>query len=513
MRLRGADWVSYIYPVVPLAITPWNPPPGLSLALLLRGGLSSAPWLFVAALLAELLVRGADVSLPVLLVACGLTALAYSALAAALRGPLSFKADFTTLRDASVFVIGVGVTSGLLAIAFVSVFYLAGYIDATDYTGSILQFWIGDLIGIVVMTPLLLVLTRRGPRTRLIEWVSVAQLGTVLLALWVIFASGWMEGLKLFYVLFLPLIWIAMRWGVEGTVVATTVIQVGLIAAVRVGGYGAGTVLEFQFLMLAVAVTGLFLGLTVSERRAIEQQLRDKQFELDRSLRLAGASEMASALAHELNQPLTAINTYVRACELLIREGNGSPERLRETIDKVVSETTRAGNVVRQLRDFFRTGSGQLASLSVTSLLQSAIDAARTRAQRHHVHWRLECGESLPAVVVDRIQVETVLHNLISNAIDALKEMPDHARHVVVSAKVQGPHSVCISVTDSGPGIASEVAALLFRPFATTKPRGMGLGLAMSRSIVEAHGGRLWLEPASEGSTFSFTLPTDSTTS
>src|SRR4029453_4759779 len=177
--------------------------------------------------------------------------------------------------------------------------------------------------------------------------------------------------------------------------------------------YGPPVVVEFQFLLLAVAVTGLFLGLTVSERREIALQLRDKQYELDRSLRLAGASEMASALAHELNQPLAAIGSYVRACQLMVSGEREAPAALKDTMDKVVMEVTRAGNVVRQLRDFFRTGSGQLAPLTVLDLLQSALDTARPRLERHHVASRLECAQALPDVLADRIQIETVLHNLV----------------------------------------------------------------------------------------------------
>jgi glucose-6-phosphate-specific signal transduction histidine kinase len=174
---------------------------------------------------------------------------------------------------------------------------------------------------------------------------TVLQTVLVVAALWLVFASHLFDELKLFYVLFLPLMWIAMRHGIEGTAVATLVIQVGLIAAMWLGDYGAGTVLEFQFLLLAVCDYGLFLGLTVSERREIALQLRERQFELDRSLRLVGASELASALAHELNQPLSAISSYVRACQLMIGGGRDVPKALTDTMEKVVVEVTRAGNV------------------------------------------------------------------------------------------------------------------------------------------------------------------------
>ena len=503
------DWVSYIYPVAPpLAITPWNPPPGLSLALLLRLGLRNTPWLFVAALIAEVAVRGAHIPLWLMIVASALPTVAYASVAALLRGPLRFDPDFMSLRDATVFVAIIAIATGLLAFAFCGVFVIAGLLPIAAYERSIAQYWIGDVIGVIVTTPLLLTFTRAHRVHFDVSWPEVTvQMGLVVAVLWVVFGSGWFEELRLFYILFLPLIWIAMRYGIEGTTVATAAIQVGLVVAMRLGGYGSGVVLEFQFLLLAVAITGLFLGLTVSERQEMALQLREKQFQLDRSLRLTGASELASALAHELNQPLTAIGSYVRACQLMVEAEKQPPGSLKDTMDKIVLEVTRAGSVVRQLRDFFRTGSGRIAPLDVEELLQSAVVTAQPRFTRHRVRWRIECHAAVPPVLADRIQIETVLHNLISNAVDALKGVPSERREIVLSATSEGPQFVRLNVTDSGPGVPDEIAAQLFRPFATSKPHGMGLGLAISRSIVEARGGRLWLEALDRGSMFSFTLP------
>ncbi len=505
------DWVSYLYPMAPpLAITPWNPQTGLSLALLLRSGLRNAPWLFVASIAADLLVRGPHLPPLLTVVTSAMPAMVYTVLAALLRGPFRLDPDFTTLRDATILVAAVAVGAGLLAVGFVGVLDLAGFLPAVSFGKSAAQFWIGDLIGIVVTTPLLLVFTRAGAlRLQIPPSEAMLQVGVVVATLWLVFGSHLFDELKLFYILFLPLMWIAMRHGIEGTTIATLIIQVGLIVAMWLGGYGAGVVLEFQFLLLAVAITGLFLGLTVSERREIAMQLRERQFELDRSLRLVGASELASALAHELNQPLSAIGSYVRACQLIIGGERDAPKALKDTMDKVVVEVTRAGNVVHQLRDFFRTGSGHLVPVNVRELLQSALDAARPRLERHHVAWRLECPPELPVVLADRIQVDTVLHNLIANAVDALTMVGDGPREVVVSGATDSPRFVRISVSDNGTGVPQDITSQLFQPFATSKPHGMGLGLAISRSIVEARGGRLWLEPIERGSMFSFTLPVD----
>ncbi|HEX8010102.1 MAG TPA: MASE1 domain-containing protein [Casimicrobiaceae bacterium] len=502
------DWLSFIYPIAPLGITPWNPPPGLSLALLFRHGLHLAPWLFVAALSAEILVRGAPAPVPLLALSSLVLAGGYTLAAWLLRAKLKFNPDFGSVRDATVFAAAAVVATGLVAFAYVGTFTLVGILPTDLLARSASQFWIGDLIGIIVTTPLLLISTRKHPPWReLGDPLTLLQCITIGVVLWIVFGSGLSKELNLFYLLFLPLIWIAMRHGLPGTALATLLIQLGLIVALQLGGYQRATVLEFQLLLLALAVTGLFLGTAISERRAIERQLREKQFELDRSLRLAAASEMASALAHELNQPLSAIATYARAGQLMASDPTRSHAALGQTIDKVAHEAARAGAVVDRLRDFFRTGSARLEALDVEPLLRGVVDAERQRAERHRIRFVLDCAQALPRVTADHVQIETVLHNLISNAIDALKQTTRDERVIRVGAIREDAQFIAISVTDNGPGIPEDMADQLFRPFATSKPRGMGLGLAISRSIVEAHAGRLAFQAVDGGCVFRFTLP------
>lgn len=503
------DWISYIYPAVPpLAVTPWNPPPGLSLAFLLRYGPANAPWVFVASVAADLFVRGVHLSPLMVVGAALLVTVAYSTLAVALKYALGFQADFTRLRDAVSFLIATTVTTLLLALAMVGMWRVTGLLGTAKFVQIVEQFWIGDLLGVVILTPLLLVWSRRPLPVPRIRWTeSALQFVAILLAVWLIFDSGLAQDLKLFYVLFLPLIWIAMRNGIEGAVVASAVIQFSMILTMWLAHYRADTVLDFQVLLLAVAVTGLILGMTVSERREADAKLRLKQEELDRSLRLAGASEMASALAHELNQPLTAIGNYVHACQLLLQRDQKATDLLRQTLDKVAAESIRAGSVVRQLREFFRNGASRVAPTAITPLLQGSISSTRARFERHVIDCRLDVAPNLPTLSIDRVQIEMVLHNLIANAVDALKTSLATPRKIWINAALLDPRTLRVSVSDNGPGIVPEVAAGLFRPFASAKADGMGLGLTICRSIVEAHGGRLWYEAIGGSTVFSFTLP------
>lgn len=500
------DWISNIDPLVPLGITPWNPPPGLSLFLLLRFGLRMAPWLFVAALSAEVLVRGAPAPWPFTVAACALLAAGYTLVVVLLRRRLRFHDEFATLRDATVFTGTVVAVTFVIAVLYIALFVTSGMLPASSFVRGVAQFWIGDLIGVVVTTPALLVATRgRQNDVHVMWWETLLQVGAIVIALWIIFGSGLGSELKLFYVLFLPLIWIAMRRGLAGTTAAALLVQIGLIAALLFVGHKPGEVLEFQFLMLALALTGLFLGVTVEERRAAEQRLRAKQFELDRSLRAAAASELATTLAHELNQPLSAVASYSRAAQLLLERGDPRQE-LSATMNKVVAQANRAATVVRRLREFVLTGAIRRAPVAVADLLESVVETSRAHAQRYDVQLTTNSPPGLPPVFGDRVQLETVMHNLVANAIDALKANPG-TRTIRLSAAPHRDNMVRLCVDDNGPGVPSEIAGTLFQPLATSKRHGLGLGLAISRTIIEAHGGRLWLEAEKHGASFCLTLP------
>jgi signal transduction histidine kinase len=307
-----------------------------------------------------------------------------------------------------------------------------------------------------------------------------------------------------------------VRAGVAGAAAALVAVQVGLILGAREAGFAASTVLELQLFMLVLAVGALFLGMAVSERARIqtellsrEVELRDKQLDLERALRHAAASELASALAHELNQPLSAIGSYLRACELMLAEPEANRARIAETMGRAVAEARRAGEVVKGLREFFRTGTAQLERTEVRPLIEHALEGLHASLQRHDIDLRIICDAGTPRVHVDRVPSETVLQNLAGNAIDAMAADGRAERRLEIEAARDEARQVRVTVRDTGTGIDPSEAEQVFQPFHSTKPHGMGLGLALSRSIIESHGGRLWSEPRAGGATFRFTLPAE----
>lgn len=631
------DRVSSMEPLHGIDITPWNPQLGLALALLLVGGLGYTPIVVAGAFVSSQLLPTIPIPLAPALAGALVVGGGYTAAAVVLRRVLKMDPRLHRSRDIVALVAVAIVSAGFVAIGFVATYASAGLFLWSDFVEGCAQLWIGDAIGVIVLAPLVLATIdhlpngRRGVRGRramaaaletAVQWVSIAGA----LALMFGFTHHRAE---LFYVLFLPLVWIAARRGLVGAAWAVLTIQVGLIAVLEFADGSMATIRTFQLLMFAVATTGLMLGAFVSERHRVaralaesrshlamifntaqdgvlmidahgriesvnpsvermfgrpgralvgrdirdlierppvpldpgvagvpaggstgpweltahragdvpfpielsigpfassgqehytlvirditarrdaETRARVHQSELAHAARLTLAGEMASALAHELNQPLTAIAAYARGCLRVLRQS--TPDVLEEGIREVVQQAERAADVITRLREFVRTGSLQRTPVDVRDLLDGTLALVRAEAAQSGIEIETRVPDRTTPVLIDRIHIEQVILNLVRNAMDALALPSTTTRRIILDARQASAQAVEITVADSGPGIPADVAARLFHPFVTTKPGGMGLGLSISFSMIEAHGGQLRLaKNTASGAVFAFDLP------
>jgi C4-dicarboxylate-specific signal transduction histidine kinase len=213
---------------------------------------------------------------------------------------------------------------------------------------------------------------------------------------------------------------------------------------------------------------------------------------------------MAGAIAHEVNQPLTALINYGRSGQLLIASGRQA--ELTQLIEKMLAEAQRAADVVRRLRDFFREGSTRLEKVPAAALLDSGQQVGASMKRGLNIAITARCAAELPDVLVDKLQIELVLRNLVANAVEAIAAEPRSDGRVELTAERHDAQHLRIVVSDNGPGITAETRERLFEPFVSGKPTGMGLGLAVSRAIAEAHGGTLENRSGAHGE-FHLVLP------
>ena len=244
----------------------------------------------------------------------------------------------------------------------------------------------------------------------------------------------------------------------------------------------------------------------ITQRQASEARLQELQSELVHVSRLTAMGQMASALAHELNQPLLAIVGYMKGSRRLLESGTeDSSSLLRDALDKAGDQAMRAGQIIRRLREFVGRGDTDRRVESVKKLIEEASALALVGTKDQRVRVRFQFDPAIDLVLVDKIQIQQVVLNLIRNAVEAMAA--SERRELTISTAADDDDMVAVSVADTGSGIAPEFMSQLFQPFVTDKPHGMGVGLSICRTIVEAHGGRITVEAnPGEGTIFRFTL-------
>jgi signal transduction histidine kinase len=500
------DWASTIYPLGPFNITPWNPPPALSIVWMLLGGLRYAPVVFAATLAGDLLIRDAPGGLSFSILTSLLLTAGYTGIAAALKLGFQFNGRLHDTRQLWTFISATAAGAAILGICYVGLLLAAGFSFRDSFIAVAFRFWLGDTVGVLVTAPLLMVAADPAGRQHLMRsWrkPETALQFAILLGLIVFMFHGGAKPQQYFYLLFLPLIWIASRNGLSGAVAASGIVQIGVVLGVQIGSLQALAIVELQVLVTALTLTGLALGIIVDEReRAVE--------DLKRSLRLAVASEMAGAIAHEINQPLSAVHNYGSACQIMLRQGKdaASHSELSNTVDKMLQESKRAAEVVRRLRDLFRRGTVQLEPVKVAILLERANAIGQELNLSGDVTFRVNSNDGARTLLVDQVQVELVLRNLIANAFEAVAELPLGKRGVTVLTRMLEGGRILFRVADTGEGLSPLARQRLFEPLATSKATGMGIGLSISRTIADAHGGSLNVSDRQHGQ-FDLVLPAE----
>lgn len=514
------EWASYIHVHKGMPITPWDPGLGVVFALMLRGGPLGGLILFGGMVIAEALVLQDDVDLPIFIGIGGITALSYGSVAALARRKLRIDIELFHLRDV-LMLLAAGLAGAVIDTILLIAFLLAvGQFNTRDIVQAFRPLLIGDMIGIAVVTPLLL---RFGSRQRPTAQQLLAMTPEGALYFLVIGVALWMTiGAEpahgLFYLLFVPVVIAAVRHGLDGACFSLAVTQFGLIGLLHLSGYSAGEFTDFQTLMLVLTVTGLIVGVVVSERErsdhaAREAQARflERQAEAAQVARVNLVSGMASALAHEINQPMTAARALGRSAQHLLRTPGSDLTRADSNLSVMLTHIDHAGDIVRRMRNFIRRGHPHVSTINTKDMIEEALTLAYAEASARQVRIELDATADLPDLYGDRVQLEQVVLNLVHNAVDAIATAgsPDGLVRIVARHHAAPPR-IEIGVLDNGPGIEGGLAERLFDPLTTSKQDGLGLGLSISADIVQTHGGRVWLHSGKPGETeFRFMVPLD----
>ena len=246
----------------------------------------------------------------------------------------------------------------------------------------------------------------------------------------------------------------------------------------------------------------------ISERKKAEEEARQHQLDLAHVARLSTLGEMASGIAHELNQPLTAIATNAQASIRMIEGGSSNPDRLVDTLERIGSQAERAGEIIRHLRQLVRKEQPELSRVNINDVVNEVVVLLKPEARKANVTIRLELDAEIGEVLAQHVQIDQVILNLARNAIEAMSENTKTPRALVIKTARTDNGNVAVTVADTGPGLSAQVKDQVFDPFVTTKPNGMGLGLSISQSIIEAHKGQLYLDSVEGyGAVFRFLLP------
>jgi two-component system sensor kinase FixL len=507
------DDLSFVHNLQHTEISPWGPNIALIVAAAMYYGPKAAPIAILAAGIAEIVVRGAMPFEITVIGAMSCIGSTYTAAGLLLRR-LHRHYSHPTIGWFAVLSCVIAGSALIDALLYSAALIQSGNLSAGSYLSAVRIDWVGDVNGIIILLPLILIL-RAGEPGKLSEvrahaWLLALQMAALGFAFWITFRDMWggsdIANKTPFYLLFLPIIWIALRWGAGITAIALAILQLGIVTLVA-EHTTPESFLAIQVLMVLLACTGLFMGIAESENERFSVLMRSKDDELSSLNARMAVSEMNSAIGHELNNPLAALVNYLRSASLMLELPSLDRASLQAALDKAQGEATRSVNVVRKLREFFRSGVVRPQPLDPKKLASEAMAATQLKFRNAGIAVAVEAPADLPLLVADPLQLSMILQNLLANAYDAVQDVGSRRGRVAVVV-TRGADDVTFSVEDSGPGIPESMRDQIFRPISSGKPGGMGLGLAICRALVEANDGRIWLVRSDgEGTCIAFSIP------
>ncbi len=497
------DWEGLSHPFDLPNVTPWAPSSGLTYALILVFGRKYL-WLgFVGDLVAHIAVRPLVVPLIVEVGSCLIVGLGHGLCALGLlNSKLNFNPKLATIRDVQLLTFVAGAGAVLIQSLDLALITLTGQAEWQHFSTILIRSWIADVIGVLVLAPFLIFLLTDRRQWKL-DWEFIAQIFCTLISFLVM--ARW--GLQYFYILFLPIVWMAVSGGLANVSIGMLLTQFGLIATIHLSSLGAGTNTDLEARLLVLTLTGLAAGALVSERRRAEQQLRTQQMHLARRAQIDSVAELAGALAHEINQPLTAAGTYARIAAAGHRSSEKDNGTATEALLKAVAQIERAVAVVTSLRNLMRTGNVVRRPCALLAVVKYSLSAMQFELESSDAVVTLDIPPDLPQVKVDEISLQQVFINLVRNAVESLRDGDLEENTITISARHDGSDFIEMSIRDSGPGFPELLPQSLPLPFQSSKVEGLGVGLSLCRSIIEEHGGRFWIEAAQRGANVCFTLP------
>lgn len=501
------EWATYRHDVSPLGITPWNPSAGLAAALLLRTGWRAAPVVAIALLIADLTVRQVDFPWWVELAEVVVTVASYTGAVLLLQQRwLDFEREITSFRDLCILMACVIAGAMIAAFGYTSVLTGAGLLSESEFVQATLRLWGGDVLGIMAVTPfVLLASARRLPR---VSAEFCVQMAAVLVAVALVFSGR--DGLRaeLTYLLFLPVVWAAVRQGLVGVSAALLFMQISLMVALHFQPSMASiNIVGLQALLLILLFAGLAIGVLTTERELLSSRLHQQELRMEQAARTASMGSFSNSLAHEVSQPLTAIANFVRTAIRALKMDTPDTQRAGVALDQAAAQVDRVVEITRKLRSLFEMGKIELAPHDAGAMAAEAVALMSKTAAEHGTVLVLERPDQPLIVSADRLQIGLVLNNLLRNAIEAAAMSASARRTINLGIQVTPQGDVAFSVRDKGPGFPPGFSLETHAVGHSSKPGGLGIGLGICRSIIEAHGGRISIAPRPDGATVAFTVP------